>query len=376
MEKNYFFKSFQLGKQFLFVLFFLSHVVVAQSVFNAGDRIDVFFADPVLQSTYNNNGNDFYTIADDNGVLSSNMLSDLTSSNNNISPLIGVGDVVVFRNGGVEDGVTYDVVIELEAIQPFSGSTESSDAGNNNVIGTASTTRFWQPNTSGGGTNISFSGAPNNVFDGGNSGPDYEGSFVTTFYVAGTYDYNTNTGTIVEIDPIIEVRDIDNYTSSGGTPVDEFVTFDLTDFEFFYLSDITLLEEMTNGETLIIDSTAGNNEDPTVQDEQIAIRFDGTDVSTFNFSLGSRTSHKGPNFSLRSVSTSIIDETTATVIVGTPCNAEDASPTLSQTTISNSCNVSIGVDLTSVTASNTPIGNISIQWHTVCLLYTSDAADD
>ena len=116
MEKNYFFKSFQLGKQFLFVLFFLSQIIVAQTAFTSGDKVEVY---------YDGTGS-ADVIADDNDADTTNQVSNLKTSSEDNTPLLTAGDVVVYRNSGTQDEVDFDVVAVIDAVVPYSGTLDSA----------------------------------------------------------------------------------------------------------------------------------------------------------------------------------------------------------------------------------------------------------
>ena len=159
--------------------------------FDHGDRVDVYFADNSLQSIYHgqattktvsggvttydmttatpDNGNDFYTIACDSCTETNVVVSEMISSNNRISPFLGVGDVAVYRNAGQDiDGNTFDVALSVTSATSFPGSLRSVAAAKNNLDGGAhieasyGLTRYLQPNSSG--SSVSFCACIFNLF--------------------------------------------------------------------------------------------------------------------------------------------------------------------------------------------------------------------
>ena len=172
MEKNYFFKSFQLGKQFLFVLFFLSQVIVAQTYFDAGDKVELFFADG---STL--------VIADDTDGDATNNLSAL-DTNDDLTPLMGVGDYIVYRNSGTEGGVPFDLVIEVVEVLPFPGTIRTDDG--DVAFDYADSVTFVMPNVSSSNY-VSFQLTPTNVFSNPSDfGTEYYAKFEVTAFTSGT----------------------------------------------------------------------------------------------------------------------------------------------------------------------------------------------
>ena len=191
--------------------------------FTAGETVEVFLNSTDVATSGDYTGGQFvatsggyhhYIVADDTGTYTGvSAVSALSSSNNNISPMLGVGDVVVFRNASVDTGEAdyqvFDIAVEVIEIVDFPGTVEVSDADNAAIIGTASTTRFVQPNTSSGNT-ISFSIAANNAFDGGSSIPtaDTSAKMEFTIYEAGTFT-GPGTGSELAVSPSFEIKDID-----------------------------------------------------------------------------------------------------------------------------------------------------------------------
>ena len=287
----------------------------------ADDRMDVYFADPDLQAIYYNNGNQFFTVAHgaDATDVPDNPLSDvrmdaLTTSNNNHSPLLGLGDAVAYRNVGYSfEGVPLDIVITVAAMSdPFSGTVTAEDATNDFIYESVALDRFVQPNASG--ANIGFSLNPNNVFDGGEPGQGLEVTLNTAFYEAGTYDFTDPTaGNALFLSPSFEIRDIDYYQSASGTLIQEYVRIDLDDFTDVMLSRNTIL--VTEG-FVEIDATDADNINPAITEEQQTIRFNAEEIHTFDFTIGIRSSdNKGSAFKFTSNEEPLIDENNNPIIL-------------------------------------------------------------
>ena len=287
----------------------------------ADDRMDVYFADPALQAIYYNNDNQFFTVAHgaDATDVPDDPLSDvrmdaLTTSNNNHSPLLGLGDAVAYRNVGYSfEGVPLDIVITVAAMSdPFSGTVTAEDATNDFIYESVALDRFVQPNASG--ANIGFSLNPNNVFDGGEPGQGLEVTLNTAFYEAGTYDFTDPTaGNALFLSPSFEIRDIDYYRSASGTLIQEYVRIDLDDFTDVMLSRNTIL--VTEG-FVEIDATDADNINPAITEEQQTIRFNAEEIHTFDFTIGIRSSdNKGSAFKFTSNEEPLIDENNNPIIL-------------------------------------------------------------
>ena len=377
MTKTTFFNKNVYRLKYLQKLFFLIvclfsfiYTVNAQtnSTFDAGDRVDVYFAptslapDGITQlstiyhgfatgNTVTSNGNDFFTIADNTTTapLTTTTLPSMTSSNNTVSPFLGLDDVVVFRNAGSEGGVSYDVVIKVISVVDFVDGSVDTGMSGEYVYPTASLSRYLQPNTSGNNT-ISFSTAANNFFDDGASGgvaaTAYNVGLNVRFFENESYDFGLDSGNLVTLSPVLEISDIDFYTSQSSTsglastPVDEVVTTDLSQFSAAYLMPDSFLilsgsvevevnpDELTspnpdlsspvlvpnpdpvifnvidNSGNLTVRSTAGDNTPQfspriVVANDEHTIRLDAEAITDFDFTLGSDTGHKGPNFQLK-----------------------------------------------------------------------------
>ena len=102
-------------KQLIIVFLLFCQCLNAQTSFDAGDKVEIFFANATN-----------VVIGDDTDTDATNDLSLLDTSDED-TPLIGAGDYVVFRNSGTENGIVFDAVVQVSSVIDYTGSIDSSD---------------------------------------------------------------------------------------------------------------------------------------------------------------------------------------------------------------------------------------------------------